>query len=432
MNIAVFFDRDGTINKIESNETEFVTSYEKFEFYEDAADAIKILKNLGLKVIITTNQPSVARGLCTEKQVENLHDLMLKDLKKAGAFVDAVYFCPHHPETYHKDIKHELMKYRIDCDCRKPKIGMMVKAAAELSIDIKKSFVIGDRTVDIQQGKNAGTKTILVKTGMSGRDKKYNVEADFRCNNLMEAAKLIERNFTTKAVILAGGKGERLMPLTKDIPKPMIEVGDKPIMQHHIELLKKHGITDLIVCGSYLVEKIKHYFGNGTRFGVSIEYIDEPEPLGTGGALRLCNDMLSGSKSFVVMNGDVAVDNNFDVSSLVHYHESKGGIVTVVVRQSDHPQDSDILKLDGDCRVVDFIGRGQHIYKTANVGIFAASPRLLDFIPKDRSNVEKDVIFKIIDAEKVYAFIMPETWFVKDMGTHERLALVRRYFESVS
>ena len=221
--IAVFLDRDGTINKIEETETpKFVTSYNKFEFYEDVANAIKILNRLGVKVIVTTNQPSVAHGLCTEEDVKELHRSMIRDLKNSGATIDAVYFCPHHPEIHHKDIPAHAMKYRDDCDCRKPKIGMLKLAEAELALDISKSFVIGDRTVDIQSGKNAGCKTVLVKTGMAGNDKKYDVSPDFVCNNLLEAAKLIERNLTTKAVILAGGRGERLKPLTDTMPKPMM------------------------------------------------------------------------------------------------------------------------------------------------------------------------------------------------------------------
>jgi histidinol-phosphate phosphatase family protein len=432
-NAAVFLDRDGTINKVEETEDPvFVTSYDKFEFYPDVIDAIKILNALGLKVIITTNQPSIARGLCTESDVDNLHRLMLNDLKKAGAHIDAVYFCPHHPETHHKDIRPEFMKYRIECECRKPNIGMLRKAAKEFGIDLRKSFAIGDRTVDIQNGKNAGCKTILVTTGMAGKDGKYNVGSDFVCDSLLDAVSLIERNITTKAVILAGGRGERLRPLTDLIPKPMIEIAGKPLLQHQIEVLKKNGITEIVLCGSYLVEKIKDYFGDGVQFGVKIYYPDEPEQLGSGGAVKNAQEFLKDTKRFIIINGDKMIGPEFDFSTMLNYDAGKNGFATLLVRETDHPLDSDILKLDNSNKVVEFIGRGQDVHKISNSGIIVAKPSLLEFIPEGKSNIERDVVFRLIRSKDIYGFMLPKEWFVRDIGTHEGLNKAKNHFEKVS
>lgn len=431
--IAVFLDRDGTINKIEETDKPvFVTSYEKFEFYEDVAEAIKLLNRLGVKVIVVTNQPSVARGLCTEKEVEDLHRSMIEDLRKQCAKVDAAYFCPHHPETHHKDIPKHAEKYRIDCTCRKPKTGMMLRAEREFGIDIKKSFVVGDRTVDIQQGKNAGCRTILVKTGMSGRDGKYAAQPDFTCSTLMEAAKLIERNLTVKAVILAGGRGERLRPLTDEKPKPMLDVAGKPVLQHQIELLKNNGITEIVLCGSYLVNKIKDYFGDGEGFGVKIYYPDESEQLGSGGAVKNAQAFLKNAGKFIVINGDKMIGPEFDFSLMLDFHLERGCFATILVRETDHPLDSDILKLNYAGRVVEFIGRGQDAYKISNSGIVIATPALLDHIPEGKSDIEKDVLFRLIKSKNICGFMLPKNWYVKDIGTPERLAVVQAHFEKVS
>jgi len=182
---AVFLDRDGVIN--ESNG--FITDVRDVKIIKEVPEAIKIL-NKHFYVIVITNQPQVARGLCTEKEAKKINSHIIKDLRKSGAKIDAVFYCPHHPEK-HSDTPKTARKYRIDCGCRKPKIGMIVQAKKRFRLDLKKCYFVGDTTVDIKTGKNSGCKTILLRTGYAGSDNKFKVKPDFVCNTLMKATKII-------------------------------------------------------------------------------------------------------------------------------------------------------------------------------------------------------------------------------------------------
>ena len=179
---AVFLDRDGTINK----EVDVLRDVKQLKVLPGAAEAIKKINQLGFLAIIITNQPVIARGWLTEKEVDAIHAVLIKRLNKKGAKIDAVYYCPHHPNA-------NLKKYRLVCSCRKPDIGMIKKAVKELKIDIKKSFLIGDSTSDILAGNRIGLKTILVKTGYAGQDGKYKARPDFTAKNLIEAVEIIEK-----------------------------------------------------------------------------------------------------------------------------------------------------------------------------------------------------------------------------------------------
>jgi histidinol-phosphate phosphatase family protein len=184
MKAAVFLDRDGVINK----EVEFLRKLEQFELLPKSCEAIKLLNDHGWLVVIITNQPVIARGEATARDIDAIHKKMKNKLKKCGAHIDAIYYCPHHPE---QGFPGEMVEYKIDCACRKPKIGLLEEASKEFNIDLKKSFFVGDTTVDVQTGKNAGCKTILVKTGYGGLDKKFPATPVFTCEDLLEAAKLI-------------------------------------------------------------------------------------------------------------------------------------------------------------------------------------------------------------------------------------------------
>lgn len=189
MNKAVFLDRDGVI----SEEVNLLSDVNQLKILPNADKGIKILNNLEFYVIIVTNQPQIARGLITEEGVERINETLRLMLSERGAKIDAIYYCPHHPEKHHPDIKPEFMKYRIECECRKPKIGMLKSAERRFNLDLKYSFMVGDQTIDIQTGKNAGCTTILVKTGYGGSNGKYDVKPDYICGDLFEASKLVER-----------------------------------------------------------------------------------------------------------------------------------------------------------------------------------------------------------------------------------------------
>ncbi len=425
MEKAVFLDRDGTITKYK----EFITEKGQLELEEGAAAGIKILNEFGFKVVVVTNQPQVARGLCTEEEVVAINEKMEELLKKEGARIDAVYFCPHHPERNHPDIPAHVMRYRMDCECRKPRAGMLKDGAAKFDIDLQQSFMVGDATVDLEAGRVAGCKTVLVKTGKAGSDAKYSAEATYEAANLLDAAKLIAMH-GVKGVILAGGRGERLRPFTDTMPKPMVQIGGKPVLEHQINSLRRSGITEVIILGSYLIEKIKEYFGAGEKFGVHIEYPLEPDQLGTGGTIKNAGAFLRDARKVIIMNGDKMIGPEFDLFEIVAFDMKKGGFCTLLARETDHPMDSDIIELDDNGRVISIIGKGQDVYKTSNSGLFVVTPGILDYIPEGKSNIEKDIIFKLIDKKDVYAFMAPPDWFIRDIGTPERLESARKRFGS--
>lgn len=181
---CIFLDRDGTINQYRG----LVWKEEDFELEEDACEAIKSINQSGKLAIVITNQPSVARGLCQMEDIDNIHKKMSTLLGKEGAYLDDVYFCPHHPD---KGYPEENPAYKIPCECRKPGIGLIQSAVEQYHIDLKNSWMVGDTTVDIQTGKNAGLHTALVLTGEAGNDNKYDVAPDLVCHNLQEAVEMI-------------------------------------------------------------------------------------------------------------------------------------------------------------------------------------------------------------------------------------------------
>lgn len=180
---AVFLDRDGTINR----EVDVLRNLKQLRILPGTAKAIRKLNLLGFLVIVVTNQSVVARGWLTEKGLDRIHAVLLGRLRRGGGKLDAIYYCPHHPNA-------NLKKYRLECRCRKPNVGLIARALKDFKIDPKKSFMVGDGTRDILTGKRAGLKTILVKTGYAGRDGKHHVQPDFTARNLAQAIKIISKH----------------------------------------------------------------------------------------------------------------------------------------------------------------------------------------------------------------------------------------------
>lgn len=154
---AIFLDRDGTINKYVG----FLRKEEEFELINGVAEAVKKINKSGYLAIVVTNQPVIARGEVTFEELEIIHNKMETLLGTEGAYLDGIYFCPHHP---HSGYEGEVKELKIDCDCRKPKPGMLLKAAEDLNIDLSQSYMVGDSESDIKAGKAAGCKTVLLNT----------------------------------------------------------------------------------------------------------------------------------------------------------------------------------------------------------------------------------------------------------------------------
>ena len=154
---AVFLDRDGTINKYVG----FLRNIDDLELIEGVAEAIKLINQSGYLAIVVTNQPVIARGEVTWEELNDIHKKMATLLGKEGAYVDGIYICPHHPD---KGFEGERQEYKIDCDCRKPKPGLLLQAAKDFNIDLSESYMIGDSHRDVEAGENAGVKkSILIK-----------------------------------------------------------------------------------------------------------------------------------------------------------------------------------------------------------------------------------------------------------------------------
>ncbi|MBU6500578.1 MAG: HAD family hydrolase [Patescibacteria group bacterium] len=183
MNKAVFLDRDGTIN----NNNDIIDKPKELRILPGVLSAVKKINHLGFLAVIITNQAVIGKGSWKKKEVDRVHAMLVRKMKKHGAKIDAIYYCPHHPEA-------KLKRYRLECDCRRPNIGLLLRAMRRFHIDPRESFSVGDMTRDILAGKRAGTKTILVKTGFAGKDKKYRVEPDFIAKDLLAAVKIIEKN----------------------------------------------------------------------------------------------------------------------------------------------------------------------------------------------------------------------------------------------
>ena len=155
---AIFLDRDGTINKYVG----FLRSPEELELTDDAAEAIMLINASGYLAVVVTNQPVIARGEVTWDELNEIHNKLETELGKQGAYLDGIYFCPHHP---HKGYEGEIPELKVDCDCRKPKPGLLLRASKDLNIDLSKSYMIGDSDSDVAAGETAGCKSIKIEEG---------------------------------------------------------------------------------------------------------------------------------------------------------------------------------------------------------------------------------------------------------------------------
>lgn len=182
--MAIFMDRDGTINK----EVNYLSSQEQFELIDGVGEAIRKINLAGILAIVVTNQPVIARGELKDTELKIIHNKMDTLLGRQGAYIDRLYYCPHHTDS---GFKNEVKVLKFECDCRKPKTGMFIKAKKDLNIVLENSWVIGDSTRDILAAQNAGMKSILVQTGHAGKNSSYEATPDFIVKDLSEAVNLV-------------------------------------------------------------------------------------------------------------------------------------------------------------------------------------------------------------------------------------------------
>ena len=181
---AVFFDRDGTLNE----EVEFLSAPEQMRLIPGAGLAVRAVNENGFLAVVISNQSGIARGLFTEADLIPIHAKFRHELGACGARIDRIYYCPHHPTA-------GIPPYRVDCDCRKPRPGMLRRAEEEMGVDLSGSYVIGDRTVDVLAGRNAGAKGILVLTGYgmtaAGECREQGIVPDYIAPSVGEAVNFI-------------------------------------------------------------------------------------------------------------------------------------------------------------------------------------------------------------------------------------------------
>lgn len=223
-----------------------------------------------------------------------------------------------------------------------------------------------------------------------------------------------------QAVILAGGKGTRLRPLTVYTPKPIVPLVNRPFLLYQIDILRRAGITDITLSLSYQPDKIEHILGDGSEFGVNLRFITEPSPLGTGGAYRFAADDLR--ETTVVLNGDILTD--FDLSKILAHHKEKGAEATLALMPVENPSAYGLVETDDESRILRFLEKPKPEQladlgiNTINAGIYVLEPTILDLIPKgENRSFEYDVFPEIRRQEKpFYAYVMKgEYW--RDIGT---------------
>ena len=192
--LAVFIDRDGTI----SEEVGYINHPSRFHVFSYSAPAIKLLNENGWLAVVVTNQAGVARGYFSEEMIKSVHEQLQQDLENNGARLDAIYYCAHHPSVGEPP-------YRLDCDCRKPKPGLIRQAVAELGIDLEKSWMVGDRYSDVELARNAGVHSAFVMSGYGPGEWEHQrgswkYQPDLIAENLLEAvAAIISEPAETKA-----------------------------------------------------------------------------------------------------------------------------------------------------------------------------------------------------------------------------------------
>lgn len=233
-----------------------------------------------------------------------------------------------------------------------------------------------------------------------------------------------------KTVIMAGGKGTRISSIANDIPKPMIDICGKPLLEHQIDCLKKQGIKDITITVGHLGHVIQDYFGDGQALEANLEYIVENEPLGTGGALYYLKDCTE--KTILLINGDILFDVNID--KFFQFHRSKNADITLFTHPNNHPYDSAVIETDCEGKITGWLNkedkRGDY-KNVVNAGIHLINTEILSdiFIQNQavKIDLDRDVLKPRIPKSNMYVYQSPE--YVKDMGTPERYHSVCRDFK---
>jgi len=221
---------------------------------------------------------------------------------------------------------------------------------------------------------------------------------------------------------MAGGKGTRAASIASDIPKPMIPICAKPILEYQIDCLKRNNLTDIIIVIGHLGHRIKDYFGDGNEFGCNISYFTETEPLGTAGALYKIENL---AEDFLLLNGDVILDMDF--SRMLSFHKEKKAQATLAVHPNSHPYDSALIICNTDYQIMGWINKEdkrKYYRNLVNAGVHIINMEFLNncSVQKEKVDLDRDILKTNIAHNRIFAYSTPE--YIKDMGTPDRFAQV--------
>jgi len=222
-----------------------------------------------------------------------------------------------------------------------------------------------------------------------------------------------------KALILIGGIGTRLRPLTCSTPKPLLPIVNKPFLEYQFELLKKHGITDIILCISYLSNAFEEYFGTGKKWGVKIHYVHEKEPLGTGGAIRNANHIVD--DNLLVLNGDILTD--IDLKEFMHYHLANKACVTIALTRVKDPTAFGLIELNKSGKINRFLEKpswDEVTCNTINAGIYMLSKEAINQIPEGINYSVERGLFPTLLAKNKRVFGYSKAYYWMDIGAIDK------------
>ena len=228
-----------------------------------------------------------------------------------------------------------------------------------------------------------------------------------------------------RAIILAGGKGVRLAPVTDVIPKPLVPLGGRPIMEIVIRQLQRHGFRRITLAVGYMADLIQAYFGDGAKFGVKIDYSYESSPLGTVGPLALINDL---DDTFLVMNADVLTDFNYQ--DLLNFHKTHEGVATIGAYQRQVTIDLGVIKAEGDRRVHSYIEKPT-IRHLVSMGVYVFEPQILSYI-RGNGYLDFPDLVNMLLKEGQQVFYLPHNGYWLDIGRHDDYAQAAEQFENLN
>ncbi len=234
-----------------------------------------------------------------------------------------------------------------------------------------------------------------------------------------------------KAIIIAGGKGERLKPLTDTVPKPMIEVSGKPVLEHVINLFKKYSIKEFVITVCHLQEKIISYFGDGSKFGIKVNYVfEEPKnPLGTAGGLRKASKYIN--SDFIVTSGDIL--RKINIQEMVEYHENKKSLATINIYKRYGKDPKSMVIFDQNHKLISFVERPKpeqikEDFVWANSSFYIFQPEIFSYIPKNKKTDFGKDVFPLLLKERKNLYVYPTEDYFIDIGNFEKLEKARKTY----